>query len=113
VIETRNIIPDFELATPSVKPVTAKIRKPVPSQEAGIGPPGTSEETKRAIEGIEKELTASKQLSMYYDSDLDRAVVTIVNEESREVIRQIPSPESISFVKKFRQVVGLVVNRRV
>jgi flagellar protein FlaG len=113
VIEPINNSLGFEQAGSSGTPVKGEMKKPVPSSGAEVLPAKVSEEAGAKIESMVRELAASKQMDMYYDEDLDRVVVTVVNEENREVIRQIPSSEFVSFVKKFDDFVGLMVNRRV
>jgi uncharacterized FlaG/YvyC family protein len=111
-VDAKIIISDFESAAANM-PKRGESKKTLQLWSPHIEPVKVSEETKRKIEGMINELTASKQLNMYYDNDLDRVVITIVNGDSQEVVRQIPSSEFISFMKRFNQCVGLMVNRRV
>ncbi|MCX5807272.1 MAG: flagellar protein FlaG [Proteobacteria bacterium] len=112
-VDAKNIISDFESAVVVSVPQKREHKKTPQLWSVQSEPVKVNEETKRKIEGMIKELTASKQLNMYYDNDLDRVVVTIINGESQEVVRQVPSSEFISFMKKFNQFVGLMINRRV
>jgi uncharacterized FlaG/YvyC family protein len=112
-VDAKNIISDFETAVVASVPQKREHKKTPQLWGVKNEPVKVNEETKRKIEGMIKELTASKQLNMYYDNDLDRVVVTIINGESQEVVRQVPSSEFISFMKKFSQFVGLMINRRV
>jgi flagellar protein FlaG len=113
VIEPINNISGLEKPTSSPTLLKGGLKKAVSSSGTEVPPAKISEETRAKIESMVRELAASKQMNMYYDRDLDRVVVTVVNEENREVIRQIPSSEFVSFVKKFDEFIGLMVNRRV
>jgi uncharacterized FlaG/YvyC family protein len=73
----------------------------------------TDEEMQKEIEGLIKDFAVSNRLSMHYDGDINRVVVTITNGNTQEVIRQIPSAEFIAFMKRFKEVIGLMVDRRV
>jgi FlaG protein len=49
---------------------------------------------------------ASMHLS--YDKDIGRIVAQILDGESGTVVRQLPSEETVAFLKRFREVVPLV-----
>ena len=89
------------------RPVVSHIKKPEVRQEPA------NEEIRKAIEEITRQLGASKQLRMYYDNDIKKVVVSVMEEGSQRVIRQVPSAEFLSFVKKFTQYLGMIFERNI
>ena len=89
------------------RPVVSHIKKPEVRQEP------VSEEIRKAVEKMTRELETSKQLRMYYDDDVKKVVVSVMEEGSQMVIRQIPSAEFLSFIKKFTQYLGMIFERNI
>ena len=89
------------------RPVVSYIKKPEVRQEPA------NEEIRKAIEEITRQLGASKQLRMYYDDDIKKVVVSVMEEGSQRVIRQIPSAEFLNFVKNFTQYLGMIFERKI
>jgi uncharacterized FlaG/YvyC family protein len=89
------------------RPVASLVKKPEVQQEPA------NEEIRRAIEEITRQLGASKQLRMYYDDDIKKVVVSVMEEGSQKVIRQIPSAEFLSFIKRFTQYLGMLFERNI
>jgi uncharacterized FlaG/YvyC family protein len=110
-VDTKNIISDFDLPTAGAQK-TKETRRAATPQEGAADIVKVSEETLKKIEHMIKEFGSSDKVSMHYDGDIDRVVVTIASGETGEVTRQIPSAEFVSFLKNFDQMLGLMVNRR-
>ncbi|MGL6000655.1 MAG: flagellar protein FlaG [Plesiomonas sp.] len=56
----------------------------------------------------------NRQLSFHLDEDLNRQVVSVVDRESGEVIRQLPSKEMLELAKKMAdQMAGILLNTEV
>jgi uncharacterized FlaG/YvyC family protein len=110
MVDTKNTIPDFDL-TVKVAPKMKEIRKVAP-EDVAAEVAKVSEETLKKIEAMIKEYGSPDKVSMYYDHDIDRVVVTVQSGKTQEVIRQIPSAEFISFARSFDQMIGLIFNRR-
>ncbi len=111
LVDTKNMISDFDF-TAAPAPKAKEARRAATPQEGAADIAKVSEETLKKIENMIKEFGSSDKVSMHYDRDIDRVVVTISSGETQEVIRQIPSAEFVSFLKNFNQMLGLMVNRR-
>ena len=111
LVDTKNAISDFDLAA-TAAPKTKEARRAATPREGAADISRISEETLKKIEEMIKEFGSSDKVSMRYDNDIDRVVVTIASGETGEVTRQIPSAEFVSFVKNFDQMIGLMINRR-
>ena len=55
----------------------------------------------------------TSELRMQYDDQIGRIIARIVDPESHEVVRQIPAEEVVDFLRKFRRLVGGLVDRTV
>jgi|GEM_PF-5077849 len=88
--------------TPSVKPAPKEVRAP-----------HRNEEVAKNAEKVEREALSVKTVRMSYDTDIDRVVMTVVDSQSQEVVRQIPGADSITFMKRFQQVIKRTVNNKV
>jgi uncharacterized FlaG/YvyC family protein len=110
VVDTKNSIADFDAIT---SPQKAKMpRRMVSPGDVAAESMRINEETVKKIERMIKDSGGSDQVSMYYDRDISRVVMTISDGATRQVIRQIPSADLISFMKSFSQNTGLMINGR-
>lgn len=111
-IDTKNLTSDFG----PVATATSRSKKEAIASEASAQQtiPHTSppDEKRKKVEELLKEFATSDQVTMQYDSEIDRVIVTVTDGETKEVITQIPSSDLISYVKSFNKIAGLVVNRR-
>ncbi len=89
------------------RPTVSQIERPEVRQEP------VNEEIRKAIEEMTRELGASKQLRMYYDDDIKKVVVSVMEEGSQRIIRQVPSAEFLSFIKKFTRIIGMLFERNI
>jgi len=83
--------------------------------EAGTEPaaPVTREQLEPVIEQLNELIRDSQRsLSFRVDDDLDKLVVSVVNPETDEIIRQMPSEESLKFAKSLEGVMGIIFNER-
>jgi flagellar protein FlaG len=51
-------------------------------------------------------------LRFYLDQDTGIRVIEVVDEESGEIIRQIPPDEVVDFMRQFKEIKGQFVSRR-
>jgi len=69
------------------------------------------EQLEAAIEKLNDLMKESQRsLSFRVDEDLDKVVVTVTNSETDEVIRQMPTKESLEFAKNLEGVIGVIFN---
>ncbi len=91
--------------------------KPVPAvalrRTEAVQPEVNTEEIKRVVEQMIKEFGLRSTVNMYYDEDAKRVVVTVREQGTDRVIRQIPAPEFLNIVKRFKKTMGMIINRQV
>jgi len=75
--------------------------------------PHGNEEVAKNAEKVKQEALSVKVISMNYDADIDRVIVTVVDSQSHEVVIQIPETDSITFMKRFQQAIAGTVNKKV
>ncbi len=65
-----------------------------------------------AVKNINAALTTLRRDERQFkvDEDLGRLVVRIVNSETKELIRQIPTEEALTLSKKMQEMIGLLFN---
>lgn len=86
-------------ATPAAPPGQRASATPSPARGAPAEPP--PETVKAAVTEANRHLAASGQkLEMSWDTDSRRVLVKLVDTESKEVIRQIPTEEAVALSKR-------------
>ncbi|MEW6445837.1 MAG: flagellar protein FlaG [Pseudomonadota bacterium] len=67
---------------------------------------GTPEEIQQAVDDV-KELiqTVRRDLNLNIDEDSGRLVIKVIDRDSEEVVRQIPSEEILSFIQKLSKLI--------
>ena len=94
-------------AQPAPAPASTPIRIDAP-KPAGAAP--GKEELKQALESINTALQdRSPGLEFSIDRDSDRSVVKVVDKDTQEVIRQMPSREAIEIAKALDKLHSLMV----
>jgi uncharacterized FlaG/YvyC family protein len=108
---------------PSVLPVDAATgTQPVVSRQIRANPAqGTLEasDTRQAVasalnDGGNRIAFGGHSAEFSYDAEADRVVVRIysANSQPREVIRQIPPQDYLSFVTRFREMLGVLFDNK-
>jgi flagellar protein FlaG len=70
------------------------------------------EQVNQAVKNINKSLqTLSQNLEFSVDSDSQRTVVKVIDQKTKEVIRQIPSEEALEIAKTLDTVKGLLIKQ--
>lgn len=66
-----------------------------------------------AVKNINEALKSlSRNLEFSIDSDSNRSVVKVVDHETGEVIRQMPTPEALEIAKALDRVQGLLIQQK-
>lgn len=72
--------------------------------------PPSLDEVKQAVESINQSMKSLTQgLEFSIDAESERVVVKVVVPETKEVIRQIPSEETLAIAKSLDQVIGKLI----
>ena len=78
-----------------------------------IAPEPSAAEVRQAIHEINASMRAmSRNLEFSVDPDSDRIIVRIVDQQTNEVIRQMPSREALDIAKALDKVKGLLFSQR-
>lgn len=71
------------------------------------------EQVKQAVTNINKSLQSlSQDLEFSVDADSNRTIVKVVDQRTKEVIRQIPSEEALEIAKALDSVQGLLIKQQ-
>ena len=98
-------------------PVQQPARAPAAAVETAAAitraaPVPTQDDIKDAVANINKSLqTLSQDLVFSVDSDSNRTIVKVVDQKTKEVIRQIPTPEALEIAKALDTVQGLLIKQ--
>jgi len=65
---------------------------------------------REAVKKINAALTTLRRAERHFliDKDLGRVVVKIINADTKELIRQIPTDEALALSKKMQKMIGLM-----
>lgn len=89
----------------------ASVAAPV-DEEQKTQPAPTDEQLSQAVESINTVLQArSPALEFSVDSDSDRMVVKVIDRDTREVIRQMPSEEALEIAKALDRLQSLLIRQ--
>jgi len=87
-------------ATETVQAVTAKAA--VPSQQ----------ELEAAVEQLNKSVQSKSQsLEFSIDNDSKRTIVKVIDQHTKEVLRQIPTPEALQIAKSLDTGKGMLISQ--
>jgi flagellar protein FlaG len=99
---------DKQVQLAAQAPATAKTGK---ADEAA--PAATREQVKDAVKQINQAMRANDQaLEFSIDEDSKETIVKIVDRKTREVVRQIPSPEALEIAKSLDKMMGLLISQK-
>jgi len=97
-------LPTTAAALASASPAAA-----VSSERSGDAPPADGD-LHQAIERINQSLSVSRQgIEFSVDPDSNRVIVRVVDRETKEVLRQMPSQEALDIAKALDRTQGLLI----
>ncbi len=74
----------------------------------------SKERLNAAVEELNKAMeTIRTERRFEIDEELDRPIVKVVNSETKEIIRQIPSEEAVKISKNIGEMIGLLMDDRI
>ena len=99
-------------------PGSATATKP-PTTTAIDNKPGSKEDTqaelkevRQAVADINKAMQfMSRQLEFSVDTDSERTIVKVIDQQTREVIRQMPTKEALEIGKALEKAQGLLIKQ--
>ena len=120
-----DIRPVSNTAQPAVSvvegaPITesSSASKPAPVQTASavaqVAPPPNTAELAQAVRNINKAMdNMSLGLEFSIDSHTQHTIVKVIDQQTKEVIRQMPSEEALQISRTLDQVQGLLIKQKV
>lgn len=98
------------------RPTGAGARQELPSSGQPVPPvspiPAVAE-VKEAVSRLNVYVqTLRRDLQFRVDESTDRVVVTVVDTETKEVIRQIPTEEALSVARTLEQMAGVLLDTK-
>lgn len=74
---------------------------------------GSTEMLRDAVVEANKKLAfGNSDCEFRFDRDVKRVSIKVINRETKEVIREIPSEEAMEMIKKLHEMTGLLVDER-
>lgn len=70
----------------------------------------TKDEVREATKEIQKSVGNSTNLQFSVDDDTGRIIVSVIDAETRQVVRQIPSEDVMRLARSLDRMQGLLVN---
>lgn len=90
-----------------VQPSQAKATAQAAQQQPNSG------QLRNAVEQVNKTIqTLSKDVQFTVDKETGREIVKVVDRETKEVIRQIPSEEMVAIAKRLDELQGLIIRQK-
>jgi flagellar protein FlaG len=101
-------------------PVTTERAPPVaetvtPAAVAAVAPAAlpSLDEVKRAVQAINKVLQASSQgVEFSIDQQSGRTIIKVVDQNTKEIIRQMPSLEALEIAQALDKAQGLLIRQK-
>ena len=101
------IAPPFVSAQPTVAPLD-----PVKAVQQAAALPDLAQ-VAEAVKNINKTMQAlSRDLEFSIDTDSKQTIVKVVDQQTQEVIRQMPSVEALEIAKALDRVQGLLIRQK-
>lgn len=82
------------------------------TQTDHVPPSATADQVKSAVKSINKTIQAiAPNIEFSIDHDTDKLVVKIVDQQTKQVLRQIPTEEVIEIAKSLDKLQGLLIKQ--
>ena len=102
-------------AAPSTEANPTSAATAAPAQSAAATPaPATSNEVRQAAKQVNEAIkaTASSTLEFSVEGENEKVVVRVVDSQTKEVIRQIPSEQMVAISKAMDNLSGLLIQQK-
>lgn len=90
---------------------TTAASKSAPTVDKAVGEPELKD-VRQAVSDINKAMQfMSRELEFSVDTDSKRTIVKVIDQQTREVIRQMPTEEALEIGKALEKVQGLLIRQ--
>lgn len=87
--------------------------QPAGRSEAGEGTRPSDKELQSAVDKVSKAVSGySRELQFSIDPDLKVSVVKVIDTQTQEMIRQIPSEEMLDIAKNLDKALGILIQQK-
>ena len=102
---------------PAIAPLMTAEFRPAELQTANAvqktGATASLDQVKQAIQDINKSLQSLSQgLEFSVDTDTKEVIVKVIDQQTKEVLRQMPSKEALEIAKALDQVLGKIIREK-
>jgi len=107
--------PSTDLTNPAAGTVVAPTSAPVPVTLPSVAPSQAAEAAKlsQALANINQTMQKmASGLEFSVDQESNRTIVKVVDQQTKELIRQMPSAEALEISKAMDRVQGLLISLR-
>jgi flagellar protein FlaG len=112
-----NIVPparalgDADVQPAAVKHVATPADIPDPVRQPGTVP--NMEQVAQAVKNINKSMQALSQgVEFTIDEDSQRTIIKVVDQQTKEVLRQMPTEEALEIAKALDRAQGLLIKQQ-
>ena len=72
----------------------------------------TNEQIKKAVEQINKKLSAQSEAVFGIHEETNRVTIKIVDKETKEVIKEVPPEKTLDMIAKVWEIAGILVDEK-
>jgi flagellar protein FlaG len=109
-VENKDPVPvDVATIVASTKPDAL----PVEDTVQKVPPPPSAEQVRQALNDINKSMQSLSQgLEFSFDAESKQSIVKVIDQQTKEVIRQMPSQEAVDMAKALDQMIGKLIREK-
>jgi flagellar protein FlaG len=95
----------------SLKPDDRTVKTAAPQADTASGPAPSREQVDDAVKKLNESMSASSpSLEFSVDDDSKRIIVKLIDQSTKEVLRQIPSVEALQMAKAIDKMQGRMIH---
>jgi flagellar protein FlaG len=102
-------------ATPQARPAAAPTpaAAPAPAPASAKAPAPDQHELEEAVKQLNKTVASMKTgIEFSIDKDTDTRVVKVIDQDTKEVLRQLPTEETLAISKSIDKLQGLLIKHQ-
>jgi flagellar protein FlaG len=117
IAKATSAMPKMDENQPAIAPLISAEIRPIEVQTANAVQQASAtvsiDQVKQAVQDINQSLQSLSQgLEFSLDTDTKEVVIKVVDQQTREVLRQMPSKEALEIAKALDQVLGKLIKTK-
>lgn len=117
-VDVPDVVPEISHA--EIKPIVAKesfsdAKETDKDKQQDLFAPKEKDPSEKTIDSVISEVNnklSQTRCEYSYDEDTRRVAIKVFDKESEELIREVPPEKSLELLKKFREMVGIIVDEK-